>query len=92
VTELERAVREDFLGCSNYRPEDPTRTTNGGGFCNARFDRLVAQAKALQPTDPTKAQGIWARADRLRRGALRRAGQFTLDANNLPQMDQLWVS
>ena len=54
-----------FLSCANYHPDDPARTTNGGGFCNARFDRLVRQAETLQLTNPAAAQDIWARADRL---------------------------
>jgi ABC-type oligopeptide transport system substrate-binding subunit len=86
--------------------EDPARTTNGGGFCNTHFDRLVAQAETLQPTDPAAAQGIWASADRLvvdqaawvpltstasAELLSRRAGHFTLDADSQPQIDQLWV-
>ena len=95
-----------FLSCANYHPGDPARTTNGGGFCNARFDRLVGQAETLQLTNPAAAQDIWARADRLAVGQAawvplantgdaellsRRAGHFTLDADGLPQIDQLWV-
>ncbi len=95
-----------FLSCANYHPEDPARTTNGGGFCNAHFDRLIAQAEALQPTDPATAQDIWARADQLAADQAawvplantasaellsRRAGHFTLDADSGPQIDQLWV-
>jgi peptide/nickel transport system substrate-binding protein len=95
-----------FLSCSNYHPDDPARSTNAGGFCHADFDRLVTRAEALQTTDPAHAQAIWARADRLAvdQAALvplvntasiellsRRAGHFTLDANSLPRIDQLWV-
>ena len=95
-----------FLSCANYHPDDPARTTNGGGFCNARFDRLVGQAETLQLTNPAAAQNIWARADRLAVDQAawvplantgdaellsRRAGHFTLDADGLPQIDQLWV-
>jgi ABC-type oligopeptide transport system substrate-binding subunit len=95
-----------FLSCANYHPEDPARTTNGGGFCNTQFDRLVAQAETLQPSDPAAAQAIWARADRLAVDQAawaplantasaellsRRAGHFTLDADSLPRIDQLWV-
>jgi ABC-type transport system substrate-binding protein len=95
-----------FLTCANYHPEDPARTTNGGGFCNARFDHLVRQAEAMQLTNPAAAQDIWARADRLAVDQAawvplvntadaellsRRAGHFTLDADGLPQIDQLWV-
>ena len=97
---------EYFLSCANYHPDYPTRTTNGGGYCNATFDRLVRQAETLQLTDPAAAQSIWARADHLaadqaawvplantRDAELisRRASHFTLDANGLPQIDQLWV-
>jgi ABC-type oligopeptide transport system substrate-binding subunit len=95
-----------FLTCANYHPEDPARTTNGGGFCNARFDHLVRQAEVMQLTNPAAAQDIWARADRLAVDKAawvplvntasaellsRRAGHFTLDANSQPQIDQLWV-
>jgi len=95
-----------FLSCANYHPEDPARTTNSGGFCNTQFDRLVAQAEAIQSTDPAAAQNIWARADRLAVDQAawvplantasadllsRRAGHFTLDAESGPQIDQLWV-
>ncbi|HEX5287235.1 MAG TPA: ABC transporter substrate-binding protein, partial [Streptosporangiaceae bacterium] len=95
-----------FLSCANYHPEDPARTTNGGGFCNAPFDHLVRQAEAMQLTNPAAAQNLWARADRLAVDQAawvplvntasaellsRRAGHFTLDANSLPNIDQLWV-
>ena len=95
-----------FLSCSNYRPDDPARTTNGGGFCEADFDRLVTQAETLQVTDPAAAQDIWSRADHLATAQAAwvplantgnaellsgRTGHFTLDADGLPQIDQLWV-
>jgi YVTN family beta-propeller protein len=95
-----------FLACSNYHADDPSRTTNGGGFCNANFDRLIARAAMLQPTDPARAQTLWARADRLAVDQAAwvplvsnasiellspEAGHFTLDANSQPQIDQLWV-
>jgi YVTN family beta-propeller protein len=95
-----------FLSCKNYHPEDPGRSTNSGGFCNPAFDRLVARAQTLQPSDPQRAQEVWAKADRLAvdQAALvpvastksvellsRRAGHFTLDANSQPAIDQLWV-
>ena len=97
---------EYFLSCANYHPDDPARTTNGGGFCNATFDRLVRQAETLQLTDPAAAQSIWARADHLAADEAawvplantgdaellsRRAGHLTLDADGEPQIDQLWV-
>jgi ABC-type oligopeptide transport system substrate-binding subunit len=97
---------ELFLACSNYRPEDPSRTTNAGGFCDAGFDRLVARAHALQITDPAKAERIWARADRIAVDQAawaplvstasvellsRRTGHFTVDATSQPAIDQLWV-
>jgi peptide/nickel transport system substrate-binding protein len=53
-----------FVTCSSYHPEDPARTTNSGGYCDARLDRLVARADTLQLTDPAAAQAVWARADR----------------------------
>ena len=97
---------EYFLSCANYHPADPARTTNGGGFCDAGLDRLVRQAETLQLTDPAAAQNIWAEADHLAVDQAawaplantgnaellsRRAGHFTLDADGLPQIDQLWV-
>jgi ABC-type oligopeptide transport system substrate-binding subunit len=97
---------EYFLACSNYRPDDPARSTNVGGFCRARFDRLVTRAESIQITDPAMAQTIWARADRVAVDQAawvplvstasvellsRRAGNFTLDANSQPRIDQLWV-
>jgi ABC-type transport system substrate-binding protein/DNA-binding SARP family transcriptional activator len=97
---------DHFLSCANYHPDDPALTTNSGGFCNARFDRLVARAELLQSADPIAAQDIWARADHLAVDQAawvplantasaellsRRAAHFTLDANSLPQIDQLWV-
>jgi hypothetical protein len=60
----------------------------------------------MQLTNPAAAQDIWARADHLAVGQAAwvplvntasaellspRAGHFTLDANSLPQIDQLWV-
>ena len=95
-----------FLACSNYRPHDPARSTNGGGVCDEGFDRLVARAESVETTDPAKAQRIWAKADRLAVDqavwvplvnsasvelASERTGHFTLDANSQPQIDQLWV-
>ena len=97
---------EFLLACSNYRPQEPARSTNGGGFCDARFDRLVARAQALQITDPPRAQRVWARADRravdqaawvplVSTAAVellsRRTGHFTLDATSQPRIDPLWV-
>jgi ABC-type oligopeptide transport system substrate-binding subunit len=84
----------------------PRRGTNGGGFCRSDFDALVAQARALQATNPAKAEELWAKADRLAvdqaawvptvsTAAIellsRRTGHFTLDPNSQPQIDQLWV-
>lgn len=95
-----------FLSCANYHPSAPASSTNGGGFCNPRFDRLVAQAETTQPTDPATAQDIWARADHVAVSQAawvplantasadllsRRAGHFTLDANSNPRIDQLWI-
>jgi YVTN family beta-propeller protein len=95
-----------FLSCTNYHPDDPARTTNAGGFCNATFDRLIGQAETLQLTDPAAAHAIWAETDHLAVDQAawvplantgdaelvsRRAGHFTLDANGVPQIDQVWV-
>jgi hypothetical protein len=70
------------------------------------FDRLIKQAETLQLTDPAAAQSIWTKADHLAVDQAAwvplantayaqllsaRAGHFTLDADGLPQIDQLWV-
>jgi len=70
------------------------------------FDRLVTQAESLQPADPAAAQDIWARVDHLAVSQAawvplastgsadvlsRRVGNFTLDANSNPRIDQLWI-
>jgi peptide/nickel transport system substrate-binding protein len=96
---------EYFLSCSNYRPQEG-HSTNSGGFCSPGFDRLVARAESTQLTDPGGAQRIWARADRFAVDQAawapiantpsadllsRRTGNFTLDANSQPRIDQLWV-
>lgn len=95
-----------FLSCANYHPADPAQSTNAGGFCDAAFDRLLSQAEGLQLTDPAAAQHVWAAADRLavdqaawvplaNTGSADllspRAGDFTLDAEGEPQIDQIWV-
>jgi len=97
---------QDFLACSSYRPDDPSRTTNAGAYCDPPLDRLVARADRLQTSDPARADAIWARADRraVDRAAWapmvsnasvellsRRTGHFTLDATSLPRIDQLWI-
>jgi peptide/nickel transport system substrate-binding protein len=95
-----------FLACSSYRPDDPAQTTNSGGFCDPKLDRLLARAQTLQTSNPVAADALWAQADRLavdqaawapmvNNAAVEvlstRVGDFTLDANSLPQIDQLWV-
>lgn len=95
-----------FLTCARYSPKAPAQSTNAGGFCRRDFDRLVARAQRLQLTDPAGAQDVWARADRLAVDQAawaptvttssvdfvsRRTGNFTLDANSQPQIDQMWV-
>jgi peptide/nickel transport system substrate-binding protein len=95
-----------FLSCASYQPKHPELTTNGGGFCDRRFDQLVGRAESLQLTDPGAADDIWAQADRLAVDQAAwvpllntasadflspRTGHYTLDANGLPQIDQLWV-
>jgi hypothetical protein len=48
-----------FLSCANYHPEDPSRTTNAGGFCTPQFDRLVNRAENLQPLKVTPTMAIF---------------------------------
>ena len=95
-----------FLACSNYRADDPAQSTNSGGFCAPKLDRLTARAQTLQTSDPVAADALWAQADRLavdqaawapivNNAAVEvlsnRVGDFTLDSSSLPQIDQLWV-
>jgi YVTN family beta-propeller protein len=98
-----RPFLEQFLACSSYRPDVPVLTTNSGGFCDARFDRLVARAERMEPM---AAERMWARADRravdraawlplVNPGAAdllsTRTRHFTLAADGLVALDQLWV-
>jgi ABC-type oligopeptide transport system substrate-binding subunit len=55
---------QTFLACASYTSDDPARTTNAGGFCDPRLDRLTARAQRLQTTDPARAETLWARVDR----------------------------
>jgi ABC-type transport system substrate-binding protein len=106
LTPLSRRIPRPLPVLRELPPRDPARTTNGGGFCNPTFDHLVTQAETLQLTDPAAAQDTWARADHLAVDQAawtplvntasaqllsRRASHFTLDADGLPQIDQLWV-
>ena len=40
-----------FLSCANYHPNDPARTTNGGGFCNA--SSTASSGKPRHSSSPT---------------------------------------
>ena len=51
------------LSCAAWRP--PTQLSNHSQFCDVRVDRLAARAAELQLTDPSAADLLWARADRL---------------------------
>lgn len=47
---------DTFLSCRS--------ATAGGVWCDPRLDRLVRHAQALEATDLTRADVVWARADR----------------------------
>ena len=51
-----------FLACAAWHP--PPQVTNHALFCDPTVDRWAAQASRLQPTNPTAADRLWARADR----------------------------
>jgi ABC-type oligopeptide transport system substrate-binding subunit len=97
---------EPFLRCAAYDPAHPPRTTNAGGWCDPRLERLITRAEDADVADPRRAQRIWARAEQrtidrapLVPGITSRAielvsprtGHFTLDADSQLRLDQLWV-
>jgi ABC-type transport system substrate-binding protein len=61
------ASASDFIGkltCGKFVARDGLDTTDASEFCNARFDRQVESAAALQATRPAAADGLWSRLDR----------------------------
>jgi len=79
---------------------DPT------GFCDHAVDRRIAAATALQATDPSRANALWARVDReitdhavwlptetpTRFDVIsRRVGNYQYHIAMGPLVDQLWV-
>lgn len=94
------------LGCAFFVPDDANRTTDGSEFCDAGFDRQLAHAESLQPTDPAAALAAWARLDRevtddavllplvsFRETDVlsRRVGNYQYHLIWGPIVDQLWV-
>ena len=51
------------LTCSGYTPV-AAENTNTAEFCDRAIDREIAQAQALQASDPQAAWRLWAKADR----------------------------
>ena len=53
----------DVFACASISRGTPVNI-NPSQFCDRTMDRLTAEAKQLQVTDPIRAQELWARADR----------------------------
>jgi len=53
----------DAFACASVRSGSPLNI-NASQFCDPAMDRLTAEAKQLQVTDPIRAQDLWARAER----------------------------
>ncbi len=92
------------LSCAAWRP--PTELSNRSQFCDPRVDRLAARAGALQVNDPSAADPLWARADRLITNLApwvptvtetetdlvsRRVGDYQYVPTIGALLDQLWV-
>ena len=54
-----------LLSCAAYDSRGPESNSNPAGFCDPAVDRLTRRAARLQSTDPSAANRLWARADRL---------------------------
>jgi peptide/nickel transport system substrate-binding protein len=52
----------ELFACASIRSGTPI--INASQFCDRTMDRLTAEAKQLQVTDPVRAQALWARAER----------------------------
>jgi ABC-type transport system substrate-binding protein/DNA-binding SARP family transcriptional activator/streptogramin lyase len=92
------------LSCGAWRP--PTQLSNRSQLCDPEVDRLAARAAGLQVNDPSAADSLWARADRLltRRApwvptvtetetdlVSRRVGDYQYVPTIGALLDQLWV-
>jgi YVTN family beta-propeller protein len=53
----------DVFACASIR-RGTSANINPSQFCDRTLDRLVAEAKRLQVTDPVRAQALWSRAER----------------------------
>jgi peptide/nickel transport system substrate-binding protein len=92
------------LSCAAWRP--PTQLSNRSQFCDPRVDRLAARAARLQVNNPSAADHLWARADRLITNLApwiptvtetetdlvsRRVGDYQYVPTIGALLDQLWV-
>jgi YVTN family beta-propeller protein len=95
----------DLYSCASFLPES-TANRNLSAFCDARIDAKMAQAAAVQASDPVRAGALWARVDRMlvdRAAAVplvnrhvvgfvsNRVGNYQLHPQWLTMLDQLWV-
>jgi YVTN family beta-propeller protein len=53
---------QGLLTCSGFRPHSDYNR-NSGGFCDHRLDHTMDRARALQVSDPPRANALWARID-----------------------------
>jgi peptide/nickel transport system substrate-binding protein len=52
------------LTCASYKPNRGAANGNYPGFCDRRIDAEIAQARAVQTTDPSAASRLWEEIDR----------------------------
>jgi peptide/nickel transport system substrate-binding protein len=50
------------LSCASYTPHDP-QNQNIAEFCDPAIDAKIAEAQALQATDPSGASRLWTKID-----------------------------
>jgi ABC-type transport system substrate-binding protein/DNA-binding SARP family transcriptional activator len=100
---------DDFIGkltCRYFIPRDGLDTADASEFCDPSLDNQVARANALQTTDPSAANGLWAQLDdKLTNLAIwvptvtpneidlisRRVGHYQYNPVWGVLLDQLWV-
>jgi len=93
------------LTCASYK-HPIGDDNNPAEFCNPSIDREIAQAQALQPTDPQAASALWTTIDHqiVNQAPLlftwnsdaidlvsRRVGNYTYNPWTGVLLDQLWV-
>jgi YVTN family beta-propeller protein len=54
----------DFPSPTTFFDLFACKSTNASQFCDRKTDRLVAEAKQIQVTDPGRAQALWSSAER----------------------------